>query len=156
MTRVRTGRRLPVFLGWNDSDLGSRSAGRTDPKEVDTSDVVTSKHGSRGDSAQVEKSLERGVKEETAVFEASGRKQDSNERLVEAIGRGQSVCTKGSGGHSENHDWKGIRDIVGGNEDTEDVEKEEEEDIYHSVCTLEDMPLMQRQNPELAEIITYL
>ena len=55
-----------------------------------------------------------------------------------------------------NHDWKGIRDIVGGYEDTEDVEKEEEEDIYLSVCALEDMPLMQRQDPELGEITTYL
>ena len=50
MALVRTGRRLPV------------SAGRTDPKEVETSDVVTSMHGSRGDSAQLERSLERGVK----------------------------------------------------------------------------------------------
>ena len=51
---------------------------------------------------------------------ASGRKQDSDERLVEAIGRGESVGTKGSGGHSDDHDWKGIRDIVGGYEDAED------------------------------------
>ena len=55
MSRVRTYRRLPVIL-------------------------VTSMHGSRGDSAQVEKSLERGVKEEKTVSEASGRKQDSDER----------------------------------------------------------------------------
>ena len=42
-------------------------------------------------------------------------------------------------------------------EDTEEVENEKEEkDIYHSVCALKDMPLMQRQDPELAEIITYL
>ena len=81
-------------------------------------------HGSRGDSAQVERSLEGGVKEKTAVSEASGRKQDSNERLVEAIGRGESVGTKGSGGHSEDHDWKGIRDIGGGYEDTGDVQRE--------------------------------
>ena len=48
-------------------------------------------------------------------------------------------------------------DIVGGYEDTEEVENEKnEEDIYHSVCALEDMPLMQRQDPELAETITYL
>ena len=60
-------------------------------------------HGSRGDSAQVEKSLERGVKEETEVSEASGRKQDDD-----AMGRGESIGTKGSGGHSENHDWECI------------------------------------------------
>ena len=41
--------------------------------------------------------------------------------------------------------------------DKEEVENEKEEkDSYHSVCALEDMPLMQRQAPELAEIITYL
>ena len=34
--------------------------------------------------------------------------------------------------------------------------EKEEKDIYHSVCALEDMPLMQWQNPELAEIITYV
>ena len=50
---VRTGRHLPV------------SAGRTDPKEVETSDVVTSMHGSRSNSAQVERSLERIVKGKT-------------------------------------------------------------------------------------------
>ena len=114
-------------------------------------------HGSRGDSAQVERALEGGVKEKTAVLEVSGRKQDSDERLVEVIGRGESVGTKGSGGRSESHDWKDIRDILGGYEDAEDVEKErEEEDIFYSVFALEDMPLMQRQDPELAEIITYL
>ena len=77
--------------------------------------------------------------------------------MAEAIGRGESVGTKGSGGHSQSHDWKDIRDIVGRYEDAEDVEKErEEEDILYSVSALEDMPLMQRQDPELAEIITYL
>ena len=56
-------------------------------------------------------------------MEASRRKQDSDERLVEAIGRGENVGTKGSGGHSEDHDWKGIRDIVGGYDITEDIER---------------------------------
>ena len=50
--------------------------------------------------------------------------------MVEAIGRGESVGTKGSGGHSEDHDWKGIRDIVGGYEDAEDVEKKERRKIF--------------------------
>ena len=45
--------RTRVILSWKDSDVGSRSAGRTDPKEVETSDVVTSMHGNRGDSGQV-------------------------------------------------------------------------------------------------------
>ena len=85
---------------------------------------MTSMQGSRSDSAQVETSLEEGVKEKTAVSKASGRKQDFDERLVEAIGRGESVGTKGSRGHSESHDWKDIRDIVGGYEDAEDVGKE--------------------------------
>ena len=79
MALVRTCRRMPVILGWNDSDVGSRSAVRTDPKEEETSDVVTSMHGSGSDSPQVERSLEEGVKEKTAVSEASGRKQDSDE-----------------------------------------------------------------------------
>ena len=84
------------------------------------------------------------------MSETSGRKQDSDERLVvpqgesgevqrvesvgnvdsesgkqgdEAIERGESVDTKGSGWHSDSHDWKDIRDIVGGYEDAEDVEK---------------------------------
>ena len=46
MAHVRTCRSLPVILGWNDSDVGSRSAVRTDPKEEKTSDVVTSMHDS--------------------------------------------------------------------------------------------------------------
>ena len=65
MALVRTCRCIPRILSWKDSDVGSRSAGRTDPKEVETSDVVTSMHGSRGNSAQVERSLEGGVKGKT-------------------------------------------------------------------------------------------
>ena len=53
MALVRTCRYIPRILSWKDSDVGSRSAGRTDSKEVETSDVVTSMHGSRDDSAQV-------------------------------------------------------------------------------------------------------
>ena len=41
MTRVRTCRRIPVILDWKDSDVG-----RTNPKEMEMSDVVTSMHGS--------------------------------------------------------------------------------------------------------------
>ena len=47
-----------------------------------TSDVVTSMPSSRSDSAQVERSLEEKIKVKTAVLEASGRKLDSDERLV--------------------------------------------------------------------------
>ena len=65
MARVRTCRCIPSILSWKDSDIGRRSACRTDPKEIQTSDVVTSMHDSRGDSAQVERSLEGGVKEKT-------------------------------------------------------------------------------------------
>ena len=79
MALVRTCRRIPVILSWNDSETGGRSAGQTDPKEEETSDIVTSMHGSRGDSAQVKRSLQEGVNEKTAVSEASGRKQDSEE-----------------------------------------------------------------------------
>ena len=101
---------------------------------------------------------------------------ESEKRDDEAIGRGEKVCTesgkqddkavgrrerpagtKGGVRHSENYDWEGMGDFVDGYEDTEEVEKEKEErNIYYSVCALEDMPLMQRQDPELAEIITYL
>ena len=62
MALVRTCRRIPVILSRNDSEVGGRSTGRTDPKEEETSDVVTSMHGSRDDSAQVERSLEERVK----------------------------------------------------------------------------------------------
>ena len=72
MTRVRTCRRIPVILDWKGSDVG-----RTDPKEMEMSDVVTSMHSSRCDSAQGERSLKRKVNGKTAVSEASGRKQDS-------------------------------------------------------------------------------
>ena len=50
--------------------------------------------------------------------------------MVEAIERGESVGTKGSGGHSESHDWKDIRDIIGRYEDAEDVEKKERRKIF--------------------------
>ena len=62
-----------VILDWKDSDVG-----RTDPKEMEMSDVVTSMYSSRSDSAQVERSLEEKVKVKS-VSEASGRKQDSDE-----------------------------------------------------------------------------
>ena len=82
---------------------------------------------------------------------------ESGKQDDEAIEREESAGTKGSGGHNESHDWKDIRDILGGYEDAEDVEKEREvEDIFYSGFALEDMPLMQRQDPELAEIISYL
>ena len=80
MALVRTCRRIPVILSWNDSEAGGRSAGRMDPKEEETSDAVTSMHGSRGDSAQVQRSLEEVVIEKTIVSVTSGRKQDSDER----------------------------------------------------------------------------
>ena len=84
------------------------------------------------------------------MSETGGRKQDSDERLIvpqgesgeaqpvesvvnvstesgkqddEAIERGESIGTKGSGGHSQSYDWNDIWDIVGGYEDAEDVEK---------------------------------
>ena len=149
MALVRTCRRISRILSWNDSDVGNKSAVRTDSKEEETSDVVTSMHSSRGDSAQIERSPKEGVKEKTAVSEASRRKQESNERLAvpqveseearrvksvwkagtesgkqddEAIERGESVGTKGSGGHSQSQDWKDIWNIVGGYEDAEDVD----------------------------------
>ena len=62
MALVRTCRRIPVISTWNDSEVGGRSAGGTKPKEEETLVAVTSMHGSRGDSAQVERSLEEGVK----------------------------------------------------------------------------------------------
>ena len=71
--------------------------------------------------------------------------------------RERPAGTKGGVRHSENYDWEGIGDIVDGYEDTEEVENEKEErNIYYSVCALEDIPLMQRKDPEQAEIITYL
>ena len=36
MAHVRTSKHIQVILGWNDSEVGGRSAGRTDPKEEDT------------------------------------------------------------------------------------------------------------------------
>ena len=76
----------------------------------------------------------------------------------EAIERGESVGTEGSSGHIEGQGWKDILDTVSGYKAAVDVEKdiEEEEDTFYSVFLLEDMPLMQRQDPELAKIITYL
>ena len=82
MALVRTCRRISRILSWNDSDVGNKSAVRTDSKEEETSDVVTSMHGSRGDSGQIERSLKKGVKEKTAVSEAGRRKQESNGRLA--------------------------------------------------------------------------
>ena len=46
MTRVRTCRRIPVILDWKESDVG-----RTDPEEMEMSDVVTSMYISRSNSA---------------------------------------------------------------------------------------------------------
>ena len=51
MALVRTCKRIPVILSWKDSEVADRSAGRTEPKEEEISDVVTSMHGSRGHSA---------------------------------------------------------------------------------------------------------
>ena len=101
-----------MILGWNDSVVGSRSAGRTDPKDIETSDVVKSMHSSRSDSAQVERSLKGEVKEQTAVSEASGRKQDSDERWVVPHGeseKAQRVESDGNEGtESGNQDDEAI------------------------------------------------
>ena len=59
MELVRTCKRIPRTLSRNDSDVESRSAARTDPEEVETSDVVTSMHGSRGDFALGERVKEK-------------------------------------------------------------------------------------------------
>ena len=96
-----------------------------------------------------DEAIERGEE----VGSESGKQDDK------AVGRRERPAgTKGGLRHSENFDWEGIGDIVEGYGDTEEVENEKEEkDIYYySVCALEDMPLMQRKDPELAEIITYL
>ena len=77
MTRVRTCRRNPVIYDWKESDVC-----RTDPEQMEMSDVVTSMHSSRSNSAQAERSLEEKNKEKTAVLKASGRKLDSDERWV--------------------------------------------------------------------------
>ena len=83
---------------------------------------------------------------------AESGKQDDG-----AIERGESRGMEGSSGHSKGQDWKDIMDTVGGYNVAEDVEKEiEEEDTFYSVFALEDMPLMQRQDMEPAEIMTYL
>ena len=72
MELVRTCSCIPRILSWKVSDVRSRSVGRANSTEVETSDVVTSMHGSRGLCAQVGKLLEV----------ASGRKQESDERLA--------------------------------------------------------------------------
>ena len=41
MTRMRTRRRIPAILDWKESDVG-----RTDPEEMEMSDVVTSMNSS--------------------------------------------------------------------------------------------------------------
>ena len=100
----------------------------------------------QGESGEVQR-----VESAENVGTESGKQDD------EAMERGENIGTKGSGGHSQSHDWNDIRDIVGGYEDAEDVEKErEKENTFYSVFALEDMLLMQRQDQELAEIITYL
>ena len=119
-------------------------------------------HGSRGEFVLGER-----VKEENG----SKRKQESEELLalspVESVEarRVKSVWNVGTESDkqddeaidSQSQDWKDIRNIKGEYEDEENVEKEsEEENILDSVCALVDMPLMQRQDPELAELITYL
>ena len=57
VTRVRTCWRIPVILDWKESDVD-----RTDPEEMEMSDVVTSMHSSRSNSAQGKRSLEEKVK----------------------------------------------------------------------------------------------
>ena len=58
MALERTCRRIPAILRWDDSEVGGRSAVRTDPQQDGTSGVITSVHGSRVESAQVEMSPE--------------------------------------------------------------------------------------------------
>ena len=56
ITRERTCRRNPVIFDWKESDVG-----RTDPEQMEMSDVVTSMHSSRSNSAQEERSLEEKI-----------------------------------------------------------------------------------------------
>ena len=106
----------------------------------------------------------------------SKRKQDFDERWVvplresvrsvgtesgkqndEVIERGERAGFKSSVRHSRHYDWEGIGNIVDWNEDTDEVENEKEKEaINHSVYALEDLPLMQKQVPELSELISYL
>ena len=50
-----------------------------------------------------------------------------------------------------------IFDTVGGYDVTENEEEDiHEGDIFNSVFALEDMPLLQKEDPDLAEVFTYL
>ena len=50
-----------------------------------------------------------------------------------------------------------IFDTVGGYDDTENEEEEiQEGDNFNSVFSLEDMPFLQKEDPDLAGMITYL
>ena len=82
---------------------------------------------------------------------------NSGEQNDEVIERGGKSGFRGGVRHIGHYDWKGIGDSAVWNEDIEESENEKEtEAINHSVYALEDLPLMQKQDPELSEIITYL
>ena len=53
ITRERTCRSNPVILDWKESDVG-----RTNPEQMEMSDVVTPMHIGRSNSAQRKRSLE--------------------------------------------------------------------------------------------------
>ena len=56
---------------------------------------------------------------------------------------------------AENREWGNIVDRVDGYESTENEEEEiDEGDIFYSVFALEDMPLLQKEDPDLADMIT--
>ena len=130
-----------------------QGCGPNGPGEVETSDEVTSMHDSRGDLVLGERVNEKN---------GSERKQDYDKSWV--VPKGESVGSVGTKSGKQNDEVieRGersgfIRDIVDWNEDTEEVANEKEKEaIYHSVYALEDLPLMQKQDPELAELITYL
>ena len=94
---------------------------------------------------QLESVEARRVESVGNAYAETGKQDDG------AIESGESAGTEGSSEHIEGQDWKDILYTASGYKTAEDVDKVmEEEDTFYSVFALEDMPLMQRLDPELA------
>ena len=81
-------------------------------------------------------------------------KNEQDDRLAESRETVKKECSsmRGEGQGSED-----IFDTVGGYKVIEDVEEKiDEEDTFYSVIALENMLILQKKHPELAEIIMYL
>ena len=167
LTYVRTCRRIPATIRGDDAEVGDTGALLPGFQQSETLGVAASIHDSQADATLVEKSqlcerlnqlqqypqsAEALQVDSVKIIQAKPIKQDH-----EAAESGDGVKKRCNSGCAEDRELGDIFDTVGRYDDTENDEEEiHEGDNFHSVFALEDMPFLQKEDPDLAGIIRNL